>query len=254
MIRLIALIALILSLGLAAPSTAQEAADQAPAADPRAATGGAQTLDDILARQRGEAVESRERDPAAAAGAAAGLAEQLGVRGAVSDSDVWSALRFNSADVTVSAGGPVAEVLVQDSGMAWYEFRSGPLKTYGGWLLIGTLGALVLFFLLRGRIRIDGGKSGVTIERFKFVERTAHWLLAGSFIILALTGLLVLFGRVAFIPLFGKEAFAPAAAASKFLHNWLAWVFMASLVAVFLLWVAHNIPNRHDLKWLAKGG
>ena len=43
--------------------------------------------------------------------------------------------------------------------------------------------------LLRGRIRIHGGRSGVTIERFKGYERFGHWLLATSFILLALSGL-----------------------------------------------------------------
>ena len=82
------------------------------------------------------------------------------------------------------------------------SFAKGPLRTYGGYLLLGTLAALVLFFLLRGRIRIDGERSGETILRFNLIERLAHWTLAGSFILLGLTGLAVLFGRVAIIPYF----------------------------------------------------
>lgn len=245
--RLIAALALLLSLALAAPAAAQDES-------PRASTGGAQTLEDILARQRGEEVESRRRDGDSAAGAAAAMMGQLGPRGGTSDSEVWEALRFGTADVTVSTGKPQDAVLVQDGGMKWLQFRQGPLREYGGYLLLGTLAALALFFIVRGRIRIDGGRSGQTILRFNLIERASHWLLAGSFILLGLTGLLVLFGRVAIIPLFGHEAFSTIAVASKFIHNWVAWPFMAALVMVFLLWVAHNIPNRHDLVWLAKGG
>ena len=247
MTRLIAAFALLLSMALAAPAAAQE--DGA-----RAATGGAQTLEDILARQRGEEVPTRQRDGDSAAGAAAAMMGQLGPRGGTSDSELWEALRFGDADVTVSTGKPQDAVLVQDGGMKWLQFRQGPLREYGGYLLLGTLAALVLFFLVRGRIRIDGGRSGETILRFNLIERSAHWLLAGSFILLGITGLAVLFGRVAIIPLFGHEAFSSIAVASKFIHNWVAWPFMVALVAVFLLWVIHNIPNRHDLVWMAKGG
>lgn len=220
----------------------------------RSSTGGAQTLEDIMARQRGEEVPDRRRDLSGAEAQAAALVGQLGTRGAASDADLWSALRYGDANVTVSTGKPQDAVLVQDGGMAWYEFRAGPLRTYGAYLLLGTLGALALFFLLRGRIRIDGGRSGQTILRFNMIERLAHWTLAGSFILLGLTGLAVLFGRVAIIPYFGHEAFSTIAVGSKWIHNWVAWPFMAALVMVALLWVVHNIPNRHDLVWLMKGG
>lgn len=270
MTRLTALLTLILTLGLAAPLTAQETpaatsegrvaplqADEPPGQaglEGRAATGGAQTLEDILARQRGEEVDSTSRDGDSAAGAAAALAGQLGALGGSSDSEIWAALRHNQANITVSTGKSQDAVLVQDGGMRWLQFRAGPLREYGGYLLLGVIGLLVLFYLVRGRIRIDGGKSGETILRFNLIERTAHWVLAGSFILLGLTGLVTLFGRVAFIPLFGHEAFAWMATASKWIHNWVAWPFMVALALVFVLWIVHNIPNRHDLVWMAKGG
>ncbi|PKP82819.1 MAG: formate dehydrogenase subunit gamma, partial [Alphaproteobacteria bacterium HGW-Alphaproteobacteria-2] len=125
---------------------------------------------------------------------------------------------------------------------------------WGGYALLGMIGLLALFYLLRGRIRIEAGPAGRTITRFRAIERFGHWLLAASFILLGLTGLVVLFGRTALIPLFGKEAFAPIALASKWVHNNVAWAFMVALVLVAVMWIAHNIPNRHDLVWLAKGG
>ncbi len=220
----------------------------------REATGGAQTLEDILARQKGEDVPDRRRDLSSAEAQAAGMAGQLGTLGGASDADLWTALRYGDANITVSTGKAEDAVLVQDGGMRWYQFRAGPLREYGGYLLAGMLVLLALFYLLRGKIRIEGGRSGETILRFKFIERSAHWLLAGSFILLGITGLVTLFGRVAFIPLFGHEAFSTVAIASKWIHNWVAWGFMMGLILIFVMWVAHNIPNRHDLVWLSKGG
>ena len=247
----------VLVLGMAGlPAIAQDQPDaNAPPAVDRRDTGGAQTLEDILRRQRGEEVDNSFRSEALGnPGGGAGISEQLGTLGGASDADLWRALRFDEADISSTSRGPGATVLVQDGGMAWLEFRRGPLLTYGGYLLLGTVGLLLLFYLIRGRIRIEGEKTGRTITRFSAIERFAHWLLAGSFILLGLTGLLSLAGRKFLIPAFGHEAFSTMAVASKWIHNNVSWAFMVGLVMVFAFWVIHNLPNRTDLVWFARGG
>ena len=97
------LMTLLVSLFLAAPLAAQEAAG-APQTD-RSATGGAQTLDDILARQRGEEIDDSFRSGATGnPDNAAGIANQLGTLGGTSDSEVWRALREIPAGETRSYG------------------------------------------------------------------------------------------------------------------------------------------------------
>jgi formate dehydrogenase subunit gamma len=247
MIRLF--MAILMSFVLSLPVLAQESAVD------RSATGGAQTLSDIMARQKGEAVQDDfRRNATGNPSTAADLQQQLGTLGGVSDPEMWRALRYGTADISVSAGGEVATVLVQDGGMRWLLMRNGPVAEYTAYGLGGILALLVLFYLLRGKIRIDGEKTGRTVTRFKAVERFAHWVLAGSFILLGLTGLYSLFGRMVLIPLFGKESFASIALISKWVHNNVSWAFMIALVVIFFMWVVHNIPNRTDLKWLAMGG
>ena len=246
----------VLLLALPMAATAQDDGAPAPeaAAPDRSATGGAQTLEDILRRQEGLPVDNEFRQQFGNPDSAAAMAEQLGTLGGASDPDLWRALRFNEADITVSAGGEVAKTLVQDGGMAWYEFRSGPLSTYGAWLLLGMIGLLAVFYLLRGRIRIDAELTGRTVLRFKFYERMAHWILAGSFILLGVTGLFVKYGRDYIAPYLGREFNATLLLASKFIHNNVAWAFMVALVLIFVFWVWHNIPNRTDLTWIAQAG
>lgn len=247
-----ALIFLLVAFSLLTSAHAQEAA--APAPD-RSATGGAQTLEDIMARQRGEKVDNSFRssetgDP----DSAAAMANQLGTLGGASDPELWRALRFGSANITTTYKGPTGTTLVQDGGMRWLTWREGPLSKYGAYLLGGTLALLVLFYLIRGRIRIDGRKTGRKIERFKAIERFGHWLLAGSFILLGITGMITLFGRKFLIPTFGHEAFSTVAVASKWVHNNVSWAFMLALVMIFVMWVIHNLPDRTDINWILKGG
>ena len=162
--------------------------------------------------------------------------------GTSSDSELWRAIRKGEGN------------LIQAQGDTWRAVRNGPLSTYGIWVLAGTIFLLSLFFALRGRIKIEHGWAGTAIERFKFIERVGHWLTAGSFIILAITGLNILYGKYFLIPIIGKEAFALITTGGKWLHNWVAFAFMAGLVMIFVMWVAHNIPNKLDLQWLVKGG
>ena len=52
-----------------------------------------------------------------------------------------------------------------------------------------SIAALVAFYMVRGKIRIDAGPSRRRIQRFNGMERFAHWITAASFLVLALTGL-----------------------------------------------------------------
>jgi formate dehydrogenase subunit gamma len=116
------------------------------------------------------------------------------------------------------------------------------------------LGALVLFYIIRGKIMIEGEKTGERILRFKLIERIAHWTMAIPFVLLAITGLSLLFGRVALIPIFGKEVFTPIAIAGKFVHNYVAWPFMLGVILCFVLWVWKNLPEKTDIGWMLKAG
>ncbi|SNC59738.1 formate dehydrogenase subunit gamma [Marinobacter sp. es.048] len=229
-------------------------AQESPTVD-RTATGGAQTLEDIMRRQKQlEMDDSFRSENLGNPADAAPISDQLGTRGAVSDSDNWRAIRYNEIDPTTQVRGPAAEVLIQDAGMPWWQLREGPVITYGGGAILGFIALLVVFYFVRGKIMIDGGPAGTTIQRFKAVERFGHWLLAGSFIALGITGLITLMGRSFLIPVMGPDAFATLAAGSKWIHNNIAWSFMLGLVMTFVMWVAHNIPNKLDWQWLKVGG
>jgi len=181
--------------------------------------------------------------------------EALEALGVNSDATMWGEIRHGE-NFTTQVPGSATGFLVQDAGMWWEELREkgGPLQTWFIWSVGAMLGLLVLFYLLRGRVRIEHGWSGRMIERFKGWERFGHWLLATSFILLALTGINLLFGKDYLMPLIGKEAFASISATGKWVHNNIAWAFMVALVWIFVAWVAHNLPSRLDLVWLAEGG
>jgi formate dehydrogenase subunit gamma len=167
--------------------------------------------------------------------------------------EMWRAVR-GGVQGTVSIPDKKAGVLVQSEGEDWRSMRNGPLSTYGVWLMLGTIAVLALFFAYRGRIRIEAGRSGKTIVRFAAFERLVHWVMAVTFILLALSGLNMLYGRYVLLPALGPESFAALTMAGKLAHNYLGFLFIASLVVTFLMWIRHNVPSGADITWLAKGG
>ena len=170
-----------------------------------------------------------------------------------SDSDSWRELR-RGRNLFVTVQGPNVGVAIQSEGEDWRSIRNGPLSLYGGWLLFAIILLIAVFFVLRGRIRVDAGPSGKTVERFNGIERFAHWLTATTFVVLALTGLNILYGRYFLIPLLGADLFSTLTLAGKYAHNYLAFAFMLGVVLMFVLWVRHNIVNKSDIIWLIKGG
>jgi formate dehydrogenase subunit gamma len=132
--------------------------------------------------------------------------------------------------------------------------QAGNVPTYGLWGMGGIIVLLAAFLLLRGRIKIERGWAGLTITRFSRIERFGHWLLASSFVILALTGLNALYGRYLLPPLLGPELFCEISLWARWLHNYAAFAFMAGVALTFILWLRHSLPSRRDVVWLAKGG
>lgn len=145
-------------------------------------------------------------------------------------------------------------VLEQPGGRDWRHFHQVTLHWIGGIAILGVLAMLVIFYLTRGMIRIEGGRSGRTIVRFTAVERFVHWLTATCFVILALSGLNITFGRALLLPLIGPSAFTTWSELAKYAHNYLSFPFTIGVIAIFLMWIGGNIPNKTDVNWVKRGG
>ncbi|CAO3404701.1 formate dehydrogenase subunit gamma [Azospirillum sp. 11R-A] len=145
-------------------------------------------------------------------------------------------------------------VLVQPEGREWREWRTHTLRLAIGGLAIGMTAVLAIFFLYRGTIRIHGGKSGRLVLRFNGLDRFAHWTTAVSFLLMALTGVILTFGRPLLIPLIGHQAFTPLAEYAKSIHNFVSVPFVVGLLMIMGLWLRDNIPEKADWLWIRTAG
>ena len=142
----------------------------------------------------------------------------------------------------------------QPAGRDWRHFHEVTLRWMGGVAILGILALLVVFYLWRGMVRIENGRSGHTIVRFNAAERFVHWMTASCFVILALSGLNITFGRALLLPLMSPDGFTTWSEWAKYAHNYLSFPFTLGVILIFLIWVAGNIPNRVDTEWFRRGG
>jgi formate dehydrogenase subunit gamma len=145
-------------------------------------------------------------------------------------------------------------VIQQPAGRDWRQFHEVTLRWIGGIAILGMLVILVAFYLIRGMVRIESGRSGRTLVRFNGFERFVHWMTAACFIILGLTGLNITFGKELLLPYIGPEAFTDWSQWAKYAHNYVSFPFTIGVVLIFLVWIAWNFPTAADIRWLRAGG
>jgi formate dehydrogenase subunit gamma len=140
------------------------------------------------------------------------------------------------------------------AGEAWRQVRNQWIIPYGGALMFIALLGIALFYWRVGPMGGHEPDTGRTIERFTYFERAAHWSLAGTFVILSVSGIVLAFGKFFLLPVLGATLFGWLSYALKMAHNFTGPVFAVALVIFAFTYLRDNMPRAHDLRWLAKGG
>jgi formate dehydrogenase subunit gamma len=155
---------------------------------------------------------------------------------------------------TTQVRGVESSVLMQPAGETWRQLRNGPITIYGGWLIVAVMILIGAFYSLKGPIKLHDQPTGRRLLRFGAWDRMVHWGAAISFVLLAVTGIVILFGKHILLPVFGYTLFAWLAILAKNIHNFVGPVFAFCTVLMFFTFVKDNLPKLHDLEWVAKAG
>lgn len=144
--------------------------------------------------------------------------------------------------------------LIHPAGREWRHFHEVTLVWIGAIAIIGILALLAIFYLWRGTIRIEEGRSGRSVLRFTGLERFTHWLVASCFVLLGITGLNITFGKRLLLPIMGPDGFSTWSEYAKFVHNYISFGFTLGVLLMFLMWIGQNFPTAADAEWLKRGG
>ncbi len=167
-------------------------------------------------------------------------------------SDFWRAVRHGEK-LKPSQGFAAPQQAIQSDGEVWRQYRN-KIRLWGGSLILAAFAGIVLFVVLRRPVPIEGGRSHRLVPRFTLLQRVIHWCVAFTFILLALSGAILLFGRLFLPQVIGPAAFSAVASAAKEGHNLFGPLFIAALLALIVLYVRDNVPSWTDVTWFFKGG
>ena len=174
----------------------------------------------------------------------------------LNNAEYWRNVRSGDINAyqTTQVRGQETNVLIQNEGEVWRRIRNGPITVYGGWLMVIVVIAIGLFYWRRGRIMLHEPKTGRLIQRFTPFERFIHWATAISFVILAVSGIFMLFGRYVILPLFGYTIFSALTILGKNLHNFIGPLFVICTMVMVVMWARDNVWRRYDWRWLRSFG
>ncbi len=135
------------------------------------------------------------------------------------------------------------------------EIQSGGAAgLWGGWLLGAVILMIATFYAIRGPIALPKETKKQMVQRFSPYQRIVHWFVVFLFLLLSLSGLILLYGEAFLQPLFGVDGYAAISSAATAAHELFGPLFLLGLLLLIPLYIRDNLPDKADLNWLAAAG
>jgi formate dehydrogenase subunit gamma len=168
---------------------------------------------------------------------------------------VWREVRSNTpGTTTTTVVGRETNVLIQPQGQTWRTLRNSDISVFGGWALVVLFLVIATFYWIKGTLALHEPPTGRVILRFTWLDRVIHWSTAITFSILAISGLIMLFGKAVLLPLIGYTLFSWLAVLGKNLHNFTGPLFSLCVLVLFFNFVRDNFPGPGDWQWIRHFG
>jgi formate dehydrogenase subunit gamma len=177
----------------------------------------------------------------------AGQQQQRQLSQPLNNEPVWKEIRSGEPQYT-SLPGRETNVLIQSRGQTWRAAHNTLLQL-GQIVIALAVGGLAGFFLLRGTMDYDRVRGDRVIRRFEPIDRYAHWLLAITWVLLAVTGLVMSIGKVGLLPIIGYTLFSWLATLSKYLHNFVGPVLLVAVPLMIVRYIRDNGLGMDDVRW-----
>jgi formate dehydrogenase subunit gamma len=166
---------------------------------------------------------------------------------------VWRGVRSN-APATTTVVGRETNVLMQPQGQTWRTLRNSDISVFGGWALVLLFLVIATFYWVKGTLALHAPPTGRVLLRFTLLDRVIHWSTAITFCILAISGLIMLFGKAVLLPLIGYTLFSWLAILGKNLHNFAGPLFSICVLMLLFNFVRDNFPGPGDWQWIRHFG
>lgn len=167
--------------------------------------------------------------------------------------DFWRQIRQGEAGYTTSQS-PEHGVLISKPGETWYILKEKWMSPAGAIAIFGSIAMVTLAYLAVGPLMLSKPRTGRKLNRWSRWDRALHWSMAFTFLTLAFSGLMLVYGKYFLKPYIPTELWAWTIYAAKQYHNYMGPLFAILLIIVLLKWWRKSLFNKVDIQWFMKLG
>ncbi len=167
--------------------------------------------------------------------------------------EYWRQVREGVSGTTTSAS-PEHGVLISTPGETWFILKEKWMSPAGAVAIFGSITLVVLMYVLVGPLVLSAPRTGKKIRRWSRMDRALHWSMAFTFLTLAFSGLMLVYGKYFMKPYVPVELWGFTISLAKQYHNYVGPLFFILLIFVLLKWWRKSIFNKTDITWFKKMG
>jgi formate dehydrogenase subunit gamma len=167
--------------------------------------------------------------------------------------DYWRDVRQGQEGYTTSKF-PEHGVLISTPGQTWYILKEKWMSPAGAVAIFGSIALVTMMYIVVGPIMLSAPRTGKKIKRWSRLDRALHWSMAFTFLTLAFSGLMLVYGKHFLKPYIPTELWGFIILLAKQYHNYIGPIFYVLLICVLVKWWRKSIFKKVDVVWFLKLG
>ncbi|MGR5117458.1 formate dehydrogenase subunit gamma [Vibrio astriarenae] len=167
--------------------------------------------------------------------------------------DFWRQVRQGETGTT-SSTFPEHGMLISTPGQTWYILKEKWMSPAGAVAIFGSIAMVTLMYIVVGPLKLSAPRTGRKIKRWSRMDRALHWSMAFTFLTLAFSGLMLVYGKHFLKPYIPTELWGFIIQLAKDYHNYIGPIFYVLLLGILIKWWRKSIPSKVDLQWMLKLG
>ncbi len=167
--------------------------------------------------------------------------------------EFWQDVRAGEEGYTTSQF-PEHGVLISTPGQTWYILKEKWMSPAGAVAIFGSIAFVTLMYIVIGPLMLSAPRTGRKVKRWSRLDRALHWSMAFTFLTLAFSGLMLVYGKHFLKPYIPTELWGFIIMLAKQYHNYIGPIFGVLLVCVLVKWWRKSIFKKVDFVWFMKLG
>ncbi|OEF58678.1 formate dehydrogenase subunit gamma [Enterovibrio norvegicus] len=167
--------------------------------------------------------------------------------------DVWRQIRAGEEGYTTSQS-PEHGVLINAPGETWFILKEKWMSPAAAVAIFGSIALVIMAYVFVGPLMLSKPRTGKKLKRWSRWDRALHWSMAFTFLTLALSGLMLVYGKHFLKPYVPDALWGGIVMLAKQYHNYIGPLFFILLIFVLLKWWRKSLFNKTDVSWFMKLG